>query len=125
MKSALLAAAAVAFTFVGSADAGEFVRYGSHYNGYSNYGQTGYGTFGVGSVGRSRYGSGYGGSFSYGDHMHHNVNPYVNPGYGHHDWHDTTHYDYVPGGYQRHGSHFHYQPGQMRLHQDGHYDLHH
>ena len=37
-------------------------------------------------------------------------------GHGRRVWHDTTHYDYHPGEWVRHGHHYHYIPG--------HYDLH-
>jgi len=51
-------------------------------------------------------------------------------GVGHYDacytprvpvFHDTSHFDYVPGGFVPHGNHFHYVPGQYRLHRTGHY----
>lgn len=41
-------------------------------------------------------------------------------GGGHH-WHDTSHYDYHPGGFERHGNHFHYVPGHWDYHQTGHW----
>jgi hypothetical protein len=112
---AIATVGAVALMLVGSnsADAGGRISIGYspvyHYGGYSS----GYGPAGLG----------YGGV--YGGHLHHNVNPWINPGYGHYDFHDTSHWDYVPGGFQRHGNHFHYQPGGWIYHQDGHWDLHH
>jgi len=42
----------------------------------------------------------------------------------HYDWHDTSHFDYHPGGYVRHGNHFDYRPGHYDWHQEGHYDRH-
>jgi hypothetical protein len=44
---------------------------------------------------------------------------------GHRDWHDTSHYDYRPGGYQRHYDHYDYVPGHYDFHPQGHYDYHH
>ncbi len=51
---------------------------------------------------------------------------YTYPGYPvhHQTWHDTSHYDYHPGGLQRHGNHFHYVPGHYDLHRTGHWDTH-
>lgn len=43
---------------------------------------------------------------------------------GHYDWHDTSHYDYHPGEYVRHGNHFDYNPGHYDWHSQGHYDWH-
>ena len=42
----------------------------------------------------------------------------------HYDWHDTSHFDYIPGGYVRHGNHLDYVPGRYVYHQEGHYDKH-
>ena len=63
----------------------------------------------------------------HGGHFHHGVNPHANPfpQNGHYDWHDTSHYDYIPGRWVKHGCHWHYIPGRYVLHQDGHFDLHH
>ena len=36
-------------------------------------------------------------------------------------YHNTSHYDYHPGGFQQHGNHFHYVPGHYDFHQTGHY----
>ena len=41
---------------------------------------------------------------------------------GHYNWHDTSHYDWHPGGYVRHGGHFDYYPGHWDWHSTGHYD---
>jgi hypothetical protein len=46
-------------------------------------------------------------------------------GWGGHTWHDTTHYDYHPGGFRRHNNHYHYVPGHYDVHYDGHWDHHH
>ncbi len=43
---------------------------------------------------------------------------------GHYDWHDTSHYDYHPGGFQRHNNHYHYVPGHYDYHRSGHWDYH-
>lgn len=45
-------------------------------------------------------------------------------GHGHSHWHDTSHYDYYPGGYVRHYDHYDYVPGHYRFHRDGHWDHH-
>ncbi len=47
-------------------------------------------------------------------------------GYGrvHSVWHDTSHYDYHPGGYVRHRNHYHYVPGHYDYHRTGHWDTH-
>ena len=37
--------------------------------------------------------------------------------YGGH-WHNTPHWHYHPGGYQRHYNHFHYVPGHFHYHRD-------
>lgn len=89
-------------------------------NGYGNYGgYGGYGGYGYGYSGFARPVTAYGG------HIHHNVNPWVNPGNGHYHWHDTSHLHYQPGGFVPHGNHYHYVPGRTYLHRTGHYDLHH
>jgi hypothetical protein len=44
---------------------------------------------------------------------------------GGHSWHDTSHWDYHPGEWVRHGHHFHYVPGHYDYHTDGHWDHHH
>lgn len=36
-------------------------------------------------------------------------------------WHDTSHYDYYPGYYQRHGNHYDYIPGHYHYHRSGHW----
>jgi hypothetical protein len=108
MKTLILATAALATLFIAteSANAGDFhiqVGYGGGYGYNQGYG---YNNFGNG-------------------HLHHNVNPYVDLGHGHYDWHDTTHQDWIPGRWERHGCHYHWVPGRWVTHYDGHYDLHH
>ncbi len=39
-------------------------------------------------------------------------------------WHDTSHYDYHPGEYVRHGNHYDYIPGHWDYHRTGHWDTH-
>ncbi|WP_437226655.1 hypothetical protein SH661x_004700 [Planctomicrobium sp. SH661] len=57
-------------------------------------------------------------------------NPWYSGGWGHqhrrghYDYHDTTHYDYVPDRVVPHGNHWHHVPGGYYLHQTGHYDYH-
>jgi hypothetical protein len=46
-------------------------------------------------------------------------------GHGHHHWHDTSHYDFHPGGYERHYDHYHYVPSHYDWHREGHWDHHH
>jgi hypothetical protein len=60
------------------------------------------------------YGAYYGGGRH--GHGHH--------GHGHHQWHDTSHYDYYPGGYVRHYDHYDYVPPHYDWHQEGHWDHH-
>lgn len=43
----------------------------------------------------------------------------------HVDWHDTTHYDYHPSGFQPHYDHYDYVPGHYDVHRSGHWDGHH
>ena len=103
---------------------------GGYGGGYVNPGfGGGYGGGGFnnpGYVGGGFNNPGFGGGFHDDGHLHHDVNPHVNPGFGgHYDWHDTTHYDYIPGRWVKHGCHWHYIPGRRVLHRDGHWDLHH
>ena len=83
-----------------------------------------------GPSGGAYYGGGYGGG--YGGYQNRGYNAYYggNQGglsiqyrqnYGP-TWHNTSHYDYHPGGYQRHGNHYHYQPGHYDYHRSGHWD---
>ncbi len=61
------------------------------------------------------FGNGYGGYYG---NRSYNRTPYY--GRRHAYWHDTSHYDYHPGGFQRHGNHYHYVPGHYDYHQTGH-----
>ena len=116
MKRFLLAAAVVCgMTFMISGDA--FARGPSTYSGYVQSRYNGHHYSGYRPAGVSiRFGTGYGGYYG-GYHS----------GYrgGHGHWHDTSHYDYHPGGFQRHGNHYHYVPGHYDFHRDGHWDYHH
>ena len=38
-----------------------------------------------------------------------------------HWYHDTSHYDWHPGSFQRHRNHYHYVPGHYDYHQTGHW----
>lgn len=109
MKKLLIVCVAVAgfamFGNTSSAQAGGVnfsVNLGNGYGGYGNYG-------------------GYGGYR--GGYRSCNQRPYY---YGrrHSYWHDTSHYDYHPGGFTRHRNHYHYQPGHYDYHQSGHWDHH-
>ncbi|MCA9122046.1 MAG: hypothetical protein H6822_12230 [Planctomycetaceae bacterium] len=67
-------------------------------------------------VGNPHYGGNYyGRSYSYGG---------LYSGRGHYDYRGTTHYDWHPGQYYRHGGHYDYVPGHYDLHRGGHYDYH-
>lgn len=63
-------------------------------------------------------GNGYGGYYGT---RGYNRTPYY---YGrrHSFWHDTSHYDYHPPQFRRHGNHYHYQPGHYDFHRTGHWD---
>jgi hypothetical protein len=67
-------------------------------------------------VGRPRYG--------YYGHWYGRYNDYGYGDYygGGHVWHDTSHYDYHPGEFIRHGNHYHYVPGHYDYHPQGHWD---
>ena len=64
--------------------------------------------FGIGNGYYGGYG-GYGGGYGWG-----------HP--GGRVWHDTGHYDYYPGTFQRHYDHYHYIPGHYHYHDTGHWD---
>lgn len=92
--------AAVAMT-TSTAEAGRFgisLNFGGHRH-YSGYGNRGYSQRGYG---QRNYGY-----RSYGRRSH-----------------NTSHWDYHPGGFQRHGNHYHYIPGHYHWHNDGHWDHH-
>jgi len=42
----------------------------------------------------------------------------------HLDWHDTSHFDYVPAHSVRHGNHYDYVPARVQYHRTGHWDRH-
>ncbi len=44
------------------------------------------------------------------------------PRYSGRVWHDTSHWDYHPGGFVRHYDHYHYIPGHYHWHNTGHWD---
>jgi hypothetical protein len=50
---------------------------------------------------------------------------YSNVYYGGHVWHDTSHWDYHPGGYVAHYDHFDYVPGHYHFQNTGHWDHYH
>jgi hypothetical protein len=45
-------------------------------------------------------------------------------GHGGHYWHDTSHFDYHPGGFVPHYDHYDYIPPHYDWHQEGHWDHH-
>lgn len=96
---ALMAVAGMALFSTQTAEAGNVhVHWGNPYGGWSHS---------HGHHGRNVWGTGYRGYHR-----------------GHSHYHDTSHYDYVPGHYVPHGNHFHYVPGQYYFHQTGHYHHH-
>jgi hypothetical protein len=114
MRKLLLAVAAITILAAGGAVAqAQHGHWGGHYN-----------------YNRGFYGGGYGGArisfysgrglpgvyYGRGHHGHH--------GHGHARWHDTSHYDFHPGGYQRHYDHYDYVPPHYDWHQEGHWDHH-
>ncbi|MFV0444205.1 MAG: hypothetical protein ACK5Q5_11610 [Planctomycetaceae bacterium] len=123
MKTLILSAmtaATLMFASAGTAEAGKFQLVIGNGGGYGGFG--------------GGYGGGWGAqpgynpqpAFGGGGHRHHGVNPGYNPGVGgHFDYHDTSHYDYIPGRWVKHGCHWDWQPGRYVYHQDGHFDLHH
>lgn len=42
----------------------------------------------------------------------------------HYDWHNTSHYDYIPAHAVPHGNHIDYVPGRVQYHREGHWDRH-
>jgi len=108
--------------FAPSAQAQRFsISFGSGYGGQSHYGHNHY-NFNGGYYRTptrsnfSYYSRGYQPSY-YGGYRSSNFGNYNRyPVY-----HDTSHYDYHPGGFVPHGNHYHYQPGHYDYHQTGHY----
>jgi hypothetical protein len=62
------------------------------------------------------YGRGHGGYGGWPDRHHDHYDR------GGHVWHDTSHYDYHPGGFVRHYDHYDYVPGHYDYHRTGHWD---
>ena len=67
----------------------------------------------------------------HGSYRRHTAHRYVRSYYpprptsrAHYDWHDTSHYDYSPAQYIRHGNHYDYVPAEVSWHQEGHCDRH-
>ena len=97
----------------------------------AQYGYRGniYGGIGQGVYSRGVYTNGGHGNYGYNNYARPHTSYYGNNGggfgfngYGRAPvWHDTTHYDYHPGGYVPHGNHIHYVPGHYDLHRSGHY----
>ena len=82
------------------------------------------GGFGISVGGTSVY---VGGAHGYRGQGHGNYGGYGYGGYRQpaHSWHSTTHYDYHSGQLNRHGNHFHYQPGHYDRHRTGHWHHNH
>ena len=88
------------------------------YGGYSGHGgHGGHGHYGSSIRLNVGYGSLYSG-YSSGIHSGLYRSYYRRPAV----WHDTSHYDYHPGRYVRHGNHYDYIPGHAHLHRTGHWD---
>ncbi|WP_198422194.1 hypothetical protein [Gimesia chilikensis] len=106
MKKFMIVCVALAggFAMLGSASTAEAGGVNFSLNLGNGYGYSNYGNF------RGRYRS-------------YNARPYYH-GRRHSYWHDTSHYDYHPGGFYRHRNHYHYQPGHYDYHQSGHWDHH-
>ena len=115
MRTSAILFVAVAAMFVLSQSAkAQSCGYGGGYGGYGG-GYGGYGgglSIGSGFGGYGGYGGGYGRGLS--------INLY-RPSYSPPAWHDTTHYDYHPGGLVPHRGHFDYVPGHYDLHRSGHF----
>lgn len=72
------------------------------------------------------HGGWYGGAYNRHYGGGHRQHSYYRGGHGghyggNHYWHDTSHYDYHPGGFQRHYDHYDYVPGHYDYHQTGHW----
>ncbi|MCA9077735.1 MAG: hypothetical protein KDA93_22100 [Planctomycetaceae bacterium] len=80
----------------------------------------------LGASAQAGHGFGWSGGHAHSNHGFHGTyvpQVYNYPTY-HQTWHNTSHYDYHPGGFQRHGNHAHYVPGHVDLHRTGHFDGH-
>ncbi|RIK87673.1 MAG: hypothetical protein DCC67_01760 [Planctomycetota bacterium] len=111
MKTMILAIAATALLGVAgsTAEAGHGgVSISVGYHGHGGHGGYPHRRFSY----YPRYGHAYGHGFGYGGH------------WGHAHWHDTSHFDFHPGGYYRHRNHYHYVPDHFDWHEDGHWDHH-
>jgi len=84
--------------------------------GYGGYGGGFHGGYGGGglTIGIGNRGYGYGGGLNIG---YSSYRPTYRPAI----YHNTSHYDYHPGGFVRHGNHFDYRPGHYDLHRTGHW----
>lgn len=100
-------------------------------------------TVGLGTTAQAQYGIGAGvysrgipnfgnRSYGYNNYVQPRTTYYGGGGFGYNNYnynsyyrapvyHDTTHYDFHPGGYVPHGNHYHYVPGHYDLHRTGHY----
>jgi hypothetical protein len=112
MRKVFLAIAAITILAAGgaAAEAGHGSR-----SGHYSYNRGFYGGYGP----RISFYSGRGLPGVYYGRSHHGHH-----GHGHAYWHDTSHYDFHPGGYERHYDHYHYVPSHYDWHQDGHWDHH-
>lgn len=122
-KKLLVSAAALAAVFflTSSADRAEAVGFhvqagGLHFDIGNPHG---YGAYDVYRGGRYNHGR------SHYAHGGRGVRSYHGYRGGYRTWHDTTHLDWHPGGYVRHGNHYDYIPGHYDVHHDGHWDYHH
>jgi hypothetical protein len=71
---------------------------------------------GAGTASAQGFGFYWGGGHAHIGHGHYGHGHVHYPRY-----HDTSHYHYHPGYYQRHGGHYHYVPGHYDLHRSGHW----
>jgi hypothetical protein len=88
---------------IGRPHGGHYGHHSSFYGGHSYRGHHG---------GHGRHG---GSHFYHGGHGGHG---------SHYRWHDTSHYDFHPGGYVRHYDHYDYIPPHYDFHREGHWDRH-
>jgi hypothetical protein len=96
-------ASGLAFGFQGAASADH-----KHHGGHGHHG----GHRHAGGHHQGGHGSFYGG-INYGG-----IGVYYRSGPR---WHNTSHYDYHPGEFRRHGNHYHYVPGHYDYHRSGHW----
>jgi len=113
-SGAILFAAVAAMCFMSQSAQAQSCGYGGGFGGGGYGGHRGVGGVNI-SVGRGFGGvsSFYGGYNSFRPSYGHSVRrPY---------FHDTSHLDYHPGGFVRHGNHFDYLPGHYDVHRTGHW----